>query len=125
MQKTTLSKIAANVFTVTAVALPSLAVAQELSLGLEYAQSTGLGSQDLREIVTSFIRVLLGFLGLIAVVIILVGGFKWMTAMGNDSKVDEAKDLIKAGVIGLVIILGAYAIANFAITQIISATNPD
>ena len=123
--KSTLSKYAVNAITFTAVALPSMAMAQDLSLGLEYAGSTGLGSQDLRTIVTSFIRVLLGFLGLIAVVIILVGGFKWMTAMGNDSQVDEAKDLIKAGVIGLVIILAAYAIANFAINTIISATNPD
>lgn len=121
----TLSKYGTSAFTLIAVSLPTMAMAQDLSLGLEYAGSTGLGSQDLRTIVTSFIRVLLGFLGLIAVVIILVGGFKWMTAMGDGKKVDEAKDLIKAGVIGLVIILGAYAIANFAITQIISATNPD
>jgi len=91
-------------------------------LGIQYAQSTGLGDRDVRVMVADIVRTLLGLLGILAVVIILIGGFKWMTAMGEDDKIGEAKKLLSAGVIGLVIILCAYAIANFAIDQLVTTT---
>lgn len=83
---------------------------------------TGLGDRDPREIAATVINVLLGFLGIIAVIIILIGGFKWMTAGGNEDKVAEARKLIMAGVIGLIIVLASYAIALFVIEQLITAT---
>ena len=122
MFKHKLTKYGISALTVAAFTLPSIVAAQDLSLGLEYAGSTGLGSTDLRDIVNNFIRVLLGFLGLIAVIIILVGGFQWMTAMGDDKKIEGAKGLIKAGVTGLIIILAAYSISTFAINTIMTAT---
>ena len=82
----------------------------------------GLGDRDPREIVASVVRIILGFLGIIAVVIILLGGFKWMTAGGNEDKVGEAKKLIMAGIIGLVIILASWGIATFVLNQLIIAT---
>lgn len=88
----------------------------------EVQTRTGLGNQDPRDIAASIINVILGFLGIVAVVIILLGGFKWMTAGGNEDKVDEAKKLITAGIIGLVIILAAYAIATFVINSLMGAT---
>ena len=88
----------------------------------ELGNNLGLGERDPREIVAQVINVILGFLGIIAVVIILLGGFKWMTAGGGEDKVAEAKKMIVAGVIGLVIILASYAIATFVINQLLSAT---
>lgn len=90
--------------------------------GSEFADEAGLGDAELLDTVTSIIRVALGFLGVIAVVIILLGGFKWMTSQGNDVKVKEAQKLIFAGIVGLVIVLSAYAIANFVITKIAGVT---
>jgi hypothetical protein len=84
--------------------------------------TTGLGDRDPRDIAASVIRVILGFLGIVAVIIILLGGFKWMTAGGNEDKVGEAKKLITAGIIGLVIIVAAFAIATFVLDSLISAT---
>ena len=55
-------------------------------------------------------------------IIILLGGFKWMTAGGNEDKVGEAKKLIIAGVIGLIIILASWGIATFVINALVSAT---
>ena len=101
--------------------IPAFASAQA-SLGIEYGTATGLGSRDLKETITSVLNVLLGFLGIIAVIVILLGGFKWMTAGGNEDKVSEAKKLIGAGIVGLVIILAAYAIATYVINTISSAT---
>ena len=93
------------------------------SLGIEWGGSTGLGSRDVKETITAVLNVLLGFLGIIAVIVILLGGFKWMTAGGSEDKVGEAKKLIGAGIVGLVIILAAYAIATYVINTITDATS--
>ncbi len=71
---------------------------------------------DLKQTAVNIINLVLGFLGLIAVVIILIGGFKWMTAGGNEEKVGEAKKLLIAGLIGLVIILLAWGIATWVLS---------
>lgn len=91
-------------------------------LGISYGESIGLGTRDVRETIASIIRVAMGLLGIVAVGIILIGGFTWMTAGGNEDKVGEAKKWIFSGVIGLAIILSAYALANFIITQLVAAT---
>lgn len=102
--------------------LPQVVGAISLDIGMQYTSAIGLGTKDVRVTVASIINVLLGLLGIIAVGIILIGGFKWMTAMGNTENVDKAKKLIFQGIIGLVIVLSAYAIANFVLTSILSAT---
>ena len=84
--------------------------------------ATGLGNTDPREMAGSVINIVLGFLGVIAVLIILLGGFKWMTAGGNEDGIGEAKQMIGAGVIGLVIILAAFGIAQFVINALYNAT---
>jgi len=104
------------------MALPALAQAQfglnEVNNGLNNSLST----TDPRTLVGRIINLALTFLGVIAVVIILMGGFKWMTAGGNEDKVSEAKKLLGAGVIGLVIVLAAWALATFIINSIYNAT---
>lgn len=81
-----------------------------------------LGDKDPREIAANVIKIILGFLGIVAVIIILLGGFKWMTAGGNEDKVGEAKKLIVAGIIGLVIIIASFAIATFVLNSLMTAT---
>ncbi|MCX6797946.1 MAG: pilin [Candidatus Falkowbacteria bacterium] len=88
----------------------------------EIAQEIQLGSDDPRLIVARIINTAMLFLGIIAVVLILIAGFKWMTAGGNEDKVSEAKKLMGAGIIGLVIILAAWGIAQFVLDKLIVAT---
>jgi hypothetical protein len=92
------------------------------NIGLNSFTDLGLGNRDPRRIAASIIQIVLGFLGVIAVCLILFGGFKWMTAAGDDGKVEEAQDLIKAGVIGLLIILAAFSISVFVINALIKGT---
>ncbi len=103
-------------------ALPALA--QTANYGLNEVE-TGLGNSlsnnDPRTIIGRIITVALGFLGVIAVVIILTGGFKWMTAGGNEEKTGEARKLLGAGVIGLVIILSSWGLARFVLSSIDAA----
>lgn len=107
---------------IAAVILPAVTKAA-VSIDFELVNSTGLGSADAKETVINIIKFVMGFLGIIAVCIVLLGGFKWMTAQGSEDKVKAAKKLIGAGVTGLVIILAAFVIVNFVITTFSSVTN--
>ncbi|MFA4871731.1 MAG: hypothetical protein WC610_01575 [Patescibacteria group bacterium] len=116
------------VMTVSLMALPLITNAQtaENLFDLNAAGNIGLGDAPLKDTVNAIIKVILGFLGLLAVIIILWGGFIWMTAMGDETKTETAKKLIIAGIVGIIIILAAYAIAAFVITNIGNATGlPD
>jgi hypothetical protein len=79
------------------------------------SNTLGLGSADLQETVIAIIQWILGLLGLVAVIMILIGGFKWMTAGGNEEKIESAKKLLTSAIIGLVIVLLAWAIVIFAL----------
>ena len=81
-----------------------------------------LGNNPLIETITSIIKIALGLLGLVAVVIILIGGFRWMTAAGREDQIDSAKQTIFAGIIGLAIIMSAWALATFVIGSLSQAT---
>lgn len=78
----------------------------------------GTKNTDPRTIIGRFINFALGFLGLIAVGIILIGGFKWMTSGGNEEKTGEAKKLLGAGVIGLIIVLASWGLASWLVTSV-------
>ena len=104
------------------VAVPVVLVGTKVhaapDIGMNYVSGeNGLGlsnqNSDPRQMAVNIVKYLMTFLGIIAVVIILLGGFKWMTAAGNEDKVAEAKKLIIAGCIGLVIILAAFIIVQF------------
>ena len=123
MKKLMNKKVFAIIMTVAILAIPMMSMASTADLGLTDAQALGLGQADVKDIANSIISVILGFLGLIAVILILIGGFMWMTAGGNEEKVTTGRKYIINGVIGLLIILAAYAIASFVITNLQSATN--
>jgi len=82
----------------------------------------GSTARDPRQIIVDIIKIALGFLGILAVIIILFAGFKWMTAGGNEENITSAKQMLIAGIIGLVIILSSYALATFIINQIVAST---
>jgi len=86
------------------------------------ANDAGLSVKDPREIAANVINVILGFLGIIAVILILIGGFMWMTSQGSEEKTGTAKKIMSAGVIGLVIVLAAFGIAKFVISALLTAT---
>jgi len=125
-------KVIVAVVMLSLLALPLVTSAapltgEDLGLGTgtgngEGAGDIGLGTEDIMTTINSIIRIILSFLGILAVIIILWGGFIWMTAMGDDTKVEKAKKLIIAGIVGIVIILSAYAIAEFVISSGIEAT---
>lgn len=89
-----------------------------------YGQTGGVppASYDIRIMAARLIRVVLELLGLIALVVIIVAGFRWMTAGGDEEKVTTSKKQLTNGVIGLIVILVAFAIATFVLNQLIFIT---
>ena len=68
------------------------------------------GNTDLATIISTLITVVLGFLGIIFLVLTISAGFKWMTSQGNEEDIKKAKGTIKNSIIGLIIVIAAYAI---------------
>lgn len=107
---------------------PAAALAQEvtptattspLGEGLAIIQEPlGLPVTDIRVIIANIIRVGLGLIGIILVVLLLYAGFLWLTAGGNEEQITTAKAIIKNAVIGLAIILSAYAIVAFILKML-------
>ncbi len=67
---------------------------------------------DPEKITTNTMNWALGLLGLVAVIIIIFGGFTWMTAAGNEEKISKAKKILTYSVIGLVIIIFSLTLVN-------------
>lgn len=118
-----IKRIASGIVPFLMFSLPMAAQAADITgINGPFVGELGLGSQDVRITIARIINVFMGLLGIIAVVIILYGGFMWMTAAGNEERVDKARKMIVAGVIGLAIILSAYAIARFVVSSLVTAT---
>jgi len=65
------------------------------------------------------IAVFLGLLGVVFLILMIVAGFNWMTAGGNEEKVSKAGHTIKVAIIGLLIVIGSFAIWRFVFERII------
>ncbi len=113
-------KLVAGATSLGALLLPAVASA---AVTIEnVGGSLGLGSADLKQTVLNIVTFVLGLLGLIAVIMILYGGFIWLTAGGNEDKIGSAKKVISAAVIGLIVILLSWAIVNFVVKSTINVT---
>lgn len=73
------------------------------------------GNDDLKQNITNIINAVIAALGIVAVVVIVLGGVQYMTSTGDSTKVKKAKDTILYGIVGLIICVLAYAIVNFVI----------
>ena len=73
-------------------------------------------------IVARLIRTVISITGILAVLLIIFGGFKFMTAAGDPTKIQSAKRVITNAVIGLVIVFASFAITQFILNTLIDAT---
>lgn len=98
--------------------LPTITLAQvDLNQAKDVAENAGLGTISGTEAIGRIIKIALGFLGLIALVIVMIAGFKWMTSNGNEEKVKNAKKMLINGIIGMIIILFSYLIVSFIVKK--------
>lgn len=85
------------------------------------AVGTDVTSNDLPNLIGEIINVLLSILGIVFVVLIVYAGFLYLTDAGGGDKVKKAKDILTKSVMGLVIIIAAYAIAGYVISALSGA----
>ena len=89
----------------------------EFQGGLSAPSATGyqgnIATQtDARKLIVSIVNYALGFLGLLAVIVIIYGGFMYVTSMGKEEQSGTGKKAITYAVIGIIIILMSFAIVN-------------
>ena len=84
--------------------------------------ATGENS-SLMIVVGTIIQAALGLLGAIFIIIMVIAGYQWMTASGNEQKVEKALSSIKRAIIGLIITLSSWAIWTFIFDRLIKGAS--
>lgn len=90
----------------------------DISQGSQAAQGGGMVSGDLKTIIGNIVRIFMYAVGAVAVIMMILGGFQYVTSSGDQAKVTKAKNTILYGVVGLVVALLAYAIVSFVLTNV-------
>jgi hypothetical protein len=118
------------------ILLPSLALAQNSastqgtaptnslmgrlnSIGNSAGFVTDQSKASTSVVVGTVIQIVIGLLGLIFIILIIIAGFKWMTANGNEEDVKKSLRIIKESIIGLIIVLSAWTLWNFIFQKLI------
>jgi len=107
------------------VILPQLVLAENKALekletvGSKEGPFADIGGEfAISQIVGVAIQAALALVGTIFLVLMIYAGYNWMTARGDEEKVTKAKDTITRAIIGLIIVVGAYAIQAFVLARL-------
>lgn len=74
-------------------------------------------SDSINPLVQTIINTLLFAVGIIAVIMIIIGGIRYVSSNGDSSQITSAKNTIMYSVIGLIVSLMAFAIVSFVVGQ--------
>ena len=95
---------------IASMAIPAAAFAQNI------VPNELQGNTDIIQIVRAIIRFILLIAFVLAFIFLLIGGLRWITAGGDEKSVASARGMITAALIGLVIVLLAFAIIKLVET---------
>ncbi|MFA5184547.1 MAG: hypothetical protein WC456_03400 [Patescibacteria group bacterium] len=76
-------------------------------------KAANFSDMPIENIIARVIQVILGFLATVFIILMIIAGFRWLTARGNEEMVTEAQGTIRNAIIGLAVVLMAYAITYF------------
>jgi lysylphosphatidylglycerol synthetase-like protein (DUF2156 family) len=82
---------------------------------------SGIAKTSVAGIAGVIIETVLGLLGIIFVALLVYAGIQWMTAGGNEEKVEKSTHTIVRAIIGLAIVVAAYSITYFVFNAINTA----
>ncbi|OGH91468.1 MAG: hypothetical protein A2534_00480 [Candidatus Magasanikbacteria bacterium RIFOXYD2_FULL_39_9] len=124
-----MKKILLTLAVIFTMALPVLASAQGLKNASDMLSKIGGASGEkigvsgnLADSVATVIKTVLALVGTVFLVLTIYAGVMWMTAQGEESRVEKAMEILKAAVVGLVIIMSAYAITYFVTSKLTDVT---
>ncbi len=98
---------------------PLLGRLKSVGTGAGYTATNETGALA---IVGAVINALLGLLGIVFIILMLIAGYSWMTAHGDESKIEKSKDTLRSAIIGLIIIVAAFAIWKFVAGYLLGGT---
>lgn len=102
--------------------------AMALTVTKAYAQSwsdffstdfQSIGGGDLPTFIQTVINAVLVIAGVVAVIFLIVGGYRYITSAGNAESAEAGRTTVLNAIIGLVIIFAAFLIVNFVVDRII------
>lgn len=94
--------------TIALLSLASPAFAADASI--TGFQTTGIPFTNLGKLMSNALALLFFVAGLLAFVFIIIGGIQWITAGGDAKAASAARDRITAAVVGLLVVVAAFAI---------------
>ena len=83
------------------------------------AVNNGVDGNNLAANAGRIVQVFFSILGIIFLILMLYSGYKWMTAAGDQNKVEQAQSTIRRAIIGIIITIGSYAITQFILVKIL------
>ncbi|PIR12803.1 hypothetical protein COV49_04165 [Candidatus Falkowbacteria bacterium CG11_big_fil_rev_8_21_14_0_20_39_10] len=93
----------------------------EVGYGKTLFDSKIKGDKDISSIIGKIVGSLLAFIGVIFFVLIIYGGFMWMTAQGNEEQVNKAIEIMKQAIFGIIVVAAAYLLTKFIGETVIDA----
>lgn len=95
--------------------------------GAGFTHTTALDDQEKTALASAFfiaspviyvLRMAYGFLGIILALIFIRGGYMWLTAQGNEDKVQKARQIIQQAVIGFALLVGSVIVVYFVMLML-------
>ena len=107
------------VFSCSSMVLAESKTPAEEGYGLEKTTEVGFGKvpgeaeADIPSLIGKIIGAGLSFIGILFFILVIYGGYLWMTAQGNEEQVGKAISVVTQAAIGLIIVAAAYLITRF------------
>ncbi len=76
------------------------------------------GITDVNVLVKNIVNIVLGVAGMIAVLFVIIGGFRYVTSAGNEEQAEAGKKTLQNAIIGVVIIVLSFVIVNVISTAL-------
>ncbi|MBD3311357.1 MAG: hypothetical protein GF349_02570 [Candidatus Magasanikbacteria bacterium] len=123
-----MKKIITTLTILTLLIIPVSVFAIDLGTGLtedaalRAGYSAGTTETTFAETLGTVVKAALSLVGIIFTLLLVYAGYLWMTARGEEDKVNKATKIIQAAIVGLIITLAAYSITNFVVPRVLERT---
>lgn len=92
-------------------------------LGTKFGLTTAAGQtklqrRELTQVTGTVIGTILSFIAIVFFGLMLYGGVRWMLARGNEDEAKKALETITAAILGIIVVLGSYALTNFVLDSV-------
>ena len=91
----------------------------EVPIGSFASVPMGDSTKPIAQYIQAIYTYAVGAVGVVAAVVLMIGGVMWITAGGNASNVSEAKSMITASLTGMVLVLCSYLLLFFFLIRLL------